>query len=191
MVKRKEHLTQEGLRSIVNIRASLNLGLSGELKEAFPNVVPVKRPLIEDQVIRDPQWLAGFTSGEGCFFVNIAKSKTHSLGCQIILRFLLGQHSRDEQLIRSLVGYFDCGNIYLRKNKEVIDYYVEKYSDLTEKIIPFFNKYPILGVKNQDFKDFCRVVSLIKENKDKTQLMLDEIIKIKTNMNRGRNNVIS
>jgi hypothetical protein len=68
MVMRKEHLVQEGLISIVNIRASLNLGLSGELKEAFPNVVPVKRPLVEDQVIRDSQWLAGFTSGEGCFF---------------------------------------------------------------------------------------------------------------------------
>lgn len=50
---RKEHLTHEGLIAIVNIRASLNLGLSGELKEAFPKVVPIKRPLVEDQIIRD------------------------------------------------------------------------------------------------------------------------------------------
>lgn len=185
MIIRKEHLTQEGLISIVNIRASLNLGLSGELKEAFPNVVPVKRPLVENQVIRDPQWLAGFTSGEGCFFVNTAKSKAHSLGYQVRLRFLLSQHSRDEQLIRSLVEYFDCGNIYFRENKEVVDYCVEKYSDLTEKIIPFFNKYPILGVKNQDFKDFCWVVSLIKEKKHKTQSGLDEILEIKAKMNQG------
>lgn len=64
--------------------------------------------------------------------------------------------------------YFNCGNIYFRRNEEIVDYCVEKYSDLTEKIIPFFNEYPILGVKNQDFKDFCRVVSLIKEKKHKT-----------------------
>jgi len=55
MVIRKSHLTQEGLIAIVNTRASLNLGLSGELQIAFPNVVPVNRPLVEDQVIRDPQ----------------------------------------------------------------------------------------------------------------------------------------
>jgi hypothetical protein len=193
MLMRKEHLTQKGLISIVNIRASLNLGLSegvptSGLKEAFPNVVPVKRPLVEDQVIRDSQWLAGFTSGEGCFFINTVRSKAHSLGYQIRLRFLLGQHSRDELLIRSLVEYFDCGNIYLRRNKEVVEYCVDKYSDLTEKIIPFFNKYPILGVKNQDFKDFCRVVSLIKEKKDKTPLGLEEILEIQAGMNLGRLN---
>jgi hypothetical protein len=59
---------------------------------------------------------------------------------------------------------------------------------LTEKIIPFFNKYPILGVKNQDFKDFCRVVSLIKEKKHKTPLGLDEILKLKAGMNLDRLN---
>ena len=63
MIIRKQHLTQKGLTAIVYIRASLNLGLSDELKEAFPNTVPVNRPLVVDQAIRDPQWLAGFTSG--------------------------------------------------------------------------------------------------------------------------------
>ena len=67
--------------------------------------------------------------------------------------------------MRSLAEYFDCGNLYFGKTKEVVDYCVEKYSDLTEKILPFFNKYPILGVKYQDFEDFCRVVSLMKEKK--------------------------
>ena len=55
MIIRKQHLTQKGLTAIVYIRASLNLGLSDELKEAFPNTVPVNRPLVVDQAIRDPQ----------------------------------------------------------------------------------------------------------------------------------------
>ena len=54
MINRKEHLTPEGLKIIVNIRASINRGLSDELKAAFPNSVPVKRPVIVDQTIRDP-----------------------------------------------------------------------------------------------------------------------------------------
>jgi len=54
MTSRKEHLTIEGLRKIVAIKASMHLGLSKELKVAFPNIIPVKRPLVVDQVITDP-----------------------------------------------------------------------------------------------------------------------------------------
>jgi hypothetical protein len=40
LVKNKNHLSMEGLRHIVAIKASLNLGLSDNLKEAFPNITP-------------------------------------------------------------------------------------------------------------------------------------------------------
>jgi hypothetical protein len=36
-IKNREHLTDVGVQEIVNIRASMNKGLSDELKEAFPN----------------------------------------------------------------------------------------------------------------------------------------------------------
>lgn len=54
LVSRKEHLAMEGLNQIVAIRASVNLGLSEKLKEAFPDVVPVNRPPVTDQKIHDP-----------------------------------------------------------------------------------------------------------------------------------------
>jgi hypothetical protein len=44
MMKHKEHLTMEGLQKIINIRATLNKGLTTVLKEAFPNSVAVPRP---------------------------------------------------------------------------------------------------------------------------------------------------
>jgi hypothetical protein len=50
----KEHLTIEGIQKIVNLRASINLGSSDSLKEAFPNTVPVERPVMEDIAIEDP-----------------------------------------------------------------------------------------------------------------------------------------
>jgi len=36
----KEHSTLEGIQKIVNIRASLNTGLSNDLKEAFSMTIP-------------------------------------------------------------------------------------------------------------------------------------------------------
>jgi hypothetical protein len=43
IIKSKEHLSKEGLIKLVGIKASLNLGLSAKLKEAFPNVVAVNK----------------------------------------------------------------------------------------------------------------------------------------------------
>lgn len=63
----KEHLTIEGIRKLVGIKAKLNLGLKEELVEAFPNIASVDRPLIINQEIPDPNWISGFTSGEGSF----------------------------------------------------------------------------------------------------------------------------
>ena len=54
LVQRKEHLTEQGLRKLVSIKASINLGLSDRLKIDFPDVVPAVRPLVLDQKIVNP-----------------------------------------------------------------------------------------------------------------------------------------
>lgn len=77
----KEHNTLEGLQQIVNYRASLNLGLSKELKEAFPLTVPAEKPEIGNNVDYSnlsPEWVAGFSTGESNFFISVQKSKNNS-----------------------------------------------------------------------------------------------------------------
>lgn len=41
---------------------------------------------------------------------------------------------------------------------------VEKYSDIRDKIIPFFEKYPLYGFKKENYLDFKKVSELM-ENK--------------------------
>ena len=54
MMLQKEHLTEHGLQAILNLRASLNLGLSESLKTAFPFTIPIARPIVSKQEIPDP-----------------------------------------------------------------------------------------------------------------------------------------
>ena len=54
LIKKKEHLTKEGLEQIIAIRASMNNGLSDLLKASFPNVIPTPRLVVVDQTIKDP-----------------------------------------------------------------------------------------------------------------------------------------
>jgi len=91
MIKNKEHLTKEGLLKIINIKASLNKGLSEDLKKAFPNYESVLKSdvILPDQL--SPYWITGFITGEGCF--TISKSTS-----QFRARLVITQHSRDLQL---------------------------------------------------------------------------------------------
>ena len=65
---------------------------------------------------------------------------------------------------------------------------IKNYSDIQNKIIPFFNKYPILGVKSLDFDDFKNVWILIKNKEHLTIKGLEIIRQIKAGMNKGRIN---
>jgi hypothetical protein len=58
---------------------------------------------------------------------------------------------RDQELMRSLVNYLDCGNVY--KNRETVDFQIKKFNDLTNKVIPFFQNFPIQGAKRLDYLD--------------------------------------
>jgi len=186
LIQNKEHLTMEGLSKIVAIKASMNNGLPDELKAAFPNIIPAPRPLIESIEIKDSARLAGFIEAEGCFQVLIQKSSFTKIGLSVSLRFTLTQHSRDEQLLKSLVNYLGCGGYYLESGGDLGKFIVTRFSDIESKIMPFFDKYPLQGVKSLDYADWCRVAELIKDKKHLTQEGLDQIRKIKAGMNTGR-----
>jgi hypothetical protein len=42
LILKKEHLTLEGIKKLVSIKSSMNLGLSPELKTIFSNIEPEK-----------------------------------------------------------------------------------------------------------------------------------------------------
>ena len=186
LILNKEHLTIEGLRKIVAIKASMNKGLSEELKAAFPNILPVPRPSVLNSKIKDPNWLAGFTSGEGSFIIKVHNSLTILAGLQVLLKFQLTQHIRDEELMKSLVEYFGCGKYRERKNGLAGDFEITKFTDLVDKVIPFFVKYPIQGVKRLDYLDWCKVAEMMQNKEHLTAEGLSKIRKIKAGINKGR-----
>jgi enolase len=116
--------------------------------------------------------------------VNILNSSNNLIGFQVTVIFQLTQHIRDELLIKSLIEFFNCGKIY--KYKDAINFKVQNSSDLVEKILPFFEKYPIEGIKAKDFVDFCKIIKLMKNKAHLTTEGLEEIRQIKFGMNKGR-----
>lgn len=46
LIKNKEHLNKEGFIKVLSLKASINLGLSDELKISFPDIKPISRLLL-------------------------------------------------------------------------------------------------------------------------------------------------
>ena len=181
----KEHLTSKGLLDIVSLKASLNLGLSDVLKEAFPDTIPKDRPEVELKAIEDPQWIAGFADGESCFFVDKSVSKTYRSGYQVRLKFIVSQDYRDVALLKLLRDYLNCGDVNI-DSKGMSRLTIRKNSDITSFIIPFFAKYPLHGSKFADYTDFCEVAKIIDSKAHLTEEGLKRIDQIRSGMNRGR-----
>lgn len=179
----REHLTKEGLLNLVSLKASLNNGLSGKLKSEFPGVVPAVRPEVLHSGIKDMNWLRGFVEAEGSFHISTQKVKDTAW---VSLRFSLSQHSRDKVLMENLIRFLGCGRCSLASTRKEVNFIVSTYSDISKIIIPLFQKYPLLGIKQKDFLDFSEVADIIKSKDHLTKEGLAKIMDIKNKMNQRR-----
>ena len=164
----------------------MNKGLSEVLLKSFPNIQPSLRPLVNTTQIPDPMWVAGFASGESSFNIHIGEDSNTRTGYKVGLRFQITQHSRDAELLKLLINYFNCGGFYSNENQEIGNYIVSNLSDISEKIVPFFEKYPISGIKSLDFLDFKKVAEIVKTKGHLTPEGFKTIENINSKMNHRR-----
>jgi len=56
---------------------------------------------------------------------------------------------------------------------------VSNFSDIYNKVIPFFKKYPLQGKKKENFRVFCEAANLIKEKKHLNRAEIENIKKLR------------
>jgi hypothetical protein len=185
LMENRDHLTLDGFYKIINIKAAMNLGLSESFKSEFKEFIPVERPLIKNEIIPDPYWITGFVDGEGTFDIKIYSSKTN-VGFAVQLRFRIPQHDRDSRLIELIMKYFRSGSIEKHTKHPSVTLVITKFTTISAKIIPFFESYPLNGVKKFDYLDWCTVAKLMNNKAHLTQDGFNLVRTIKSGMNKGR-----
>jgi hypothetical protein len=86
--------------------------------------------------------------------------------------------------MENLEQYLGCGTYYPSEN--IGEFVVSRFLDIKEKIIPFFDKYPILGNKSLDYLDFKKTALLVENKEHLTKEGYETILLLKAGMNRGR-----
>jgi hypothetical protein len=109
------------------------------------------------------------------------------LRSRVQLRLRITQHNRDIKLMECLIKYLGSGTIYKYPEKPAVSLTIVKFSDITNIIIPLFDKNPLLGVKLLDYLDWCKIAKLMSDGAHLTPEGLELIQQVKSGMNTGRN----
>ena len=147
----------------------------------------------DNQQERSGVWLgyyiSGFVDGEGSFHVAIQKSNNVKLKIQVIPEFHVSQNANRTATLELIKKTLDCGYIKPNHRKRLNDrsnvLVVRNRQDLRDKVVPFFKKYAILSSKNDDFKKFAKIVSMMEKGCHLQKKGLIAILKIAFSMNEG------
>ena len=131
----------------------------------------------------DPQWIAGFVDGEGCFHISVNPHKEMTTGFQILPEFTVVQHERDIHILYALKDYFKCGVVRVNHGDRMA-YRVRGLDHLCNTIIPFFDEFHLITQKRIEFEKFKSVIQMMKQRLHLSEPGIHKIRLIRNSMNR-------
>ncbi len=128
-------------------------------------------------------YLAGFADGEGSFNVSFRPRSDYRLPWKISLCFNISQ--RDPVILAQFKRHLGCGT--MRQREDGVWYYeVNRLLPIVENVIPFFERFRFLSAKKKrDFAKFRQLAGLIREGRHLTREGVEEILRIRRDMNDG------
>lgn len=145
------------------------------------------------------EWVQAFIDGEGTFYNYLSPSlkdleSANKLICDSSLE--VAQNSHDVAILLALKTFFEAGYIKPKYDFTDLSQSLDSRSVNrfiirdTKKIIDFFNKFPLITRKVEDYLDWKKIAQLKDKMRNKNQLLNKEVfeemwkIKNKTNSKR-------
>ena len=131
-------------------------------------------------------YITGLAEGEGCFCVSFNLRSKLNTGIEVRPSFSISQNQRNIKLLQLVYNYFHCGSIRYSKKDRTYKFEVRRIDDLVRIVIPHFEKYPLCGIKQNDFRNFVEICKMMKANLHRNQTQLERIIDIAYKINNGK-----
>ena len=128
-------------------------------------------------------YLTGFADGEGSFNVSFRPRQDHLLPWKVSLCFNISQ--RDPVILSLFKRHLECGS--LRQRQDGVWYFeVNDLRPILDNVIPFFRRFHFLSAKKKrDFAKFVELAELLKREKHKSREGIEEVLRIRRDMNDG------
>lgn len=129
-------------------------------------------------------YISGFVDGEGCFTVSFRFLSKLKTGIEVRPSFSLAQKKslKNYRLLKNIRDTFGVGAIRDDK-KGCYKYETRSLTDIKEKIIPFFKRYPLYTDKQESFQLFKEICSRMEKKEHLTKKGLKEILTLSKTLN--------
>lgn len=111
-------------------------------------------------------YLSGFTDGEGCFQLGIARDP-RSTRRTPFARFKIQLRDDDSEVLRLIQSFLGCGTLYHDPrigsvSKPAMLFRVDSHAELASVVVPHFVRYPLRAKKARDFPVWRDGLDLIR-----------------------------
>jgi hypothetical protein len=129
-------------------------------------------------------YLAGFVDGEGSFSVAIIRHPAQKSGWMINPCFQVYQHKLHREILELCQYVFQTGSIYRKSGTHnVLNFSIDSRRNIIEKVIPFFDRYPVI-TKRDSYKKFRYIVMSMEKGVHKTRKGFIELVTLAYSMNQ-------
>lgn len=128
-------------------------------------------------------YISGYVDGEGCFTVSISPRAKLLVGWEVRPSLSVSQNGDRAEVLHALQAYFGCGSIRPDRSDRTLKWETRRLEDLLERVIPHFERYPLLSGKRLDFERFADVCRLVAAGAHRGRAGLVEIVELARRMN--------
>src|SRR5258708_35842346 len=130
-----------------------------------------------------PSYISGYVDGEGCFTISFSRRVRLRAGWDVRPSFSVSQNADRNQVLLLMLEYFGCGTIRPDRSDNTVKYEVRGIDNLVTRVVPHFEKYPLMSHKRRDFQHFAAVCGLVSAAAHLTPAGLREIVSLAMGMN--------
>ncbi len=128
-------------------------------------------------------YLSGYADGEGSFCVSFSPRSKLKTRIEVRPSFSVSQNGDRREVLDLFATYFHCGTVRRNPSDKTYKYEVRSLDNLIEKIIPYFEHYPLLSSKQKDFEKFKQICGMMKNGKHGNKSTLVGLMNLAFTMN--------
>lgn len=143
----------------------------------------------DNQQGRLESYLSGFADGEGSFSVGLSRRSDLENGFQLVPEFRVSQNGERSNVLELFRNTLGCGAVRIndrsRSSDRTLVFVVRRRSDLSERVIPFFIRNPLLSSKRETFGHFATIVESMESGEHLAPLGFERLVRLAFQMNDG------
>jgi LAGLIDADG endonuclease len=130
-------------------------------------------------------YISGYVDGEGCFTVSISPRAKLAAGWEVRPSLSVSQNGDRAEVLQLIQAHLGCGSIRPDRSDKTLKWETRRLEDILDRVIPHFERYPLLSGKRLDFARFATVCRYMAAGEHRRQSGLIKIVELVAGMNPG------